>query len=187
MADTINNMTIRIFYVLVAIFICLLSFCYDSSADTQVYFSPNGGCQDAIITELSKAQKTVDIAMYYLTSREIAQELVKAKDRGVKVRIVLDQSQETQTYSKSRYLIKRGFEVKYHVGSGIMHNKFAIFDGKVLITGSFNWTPTANEKNEENLLIMADNDLIKKYQDRFEYLWEHSRKGELREGQEVEE
>ena len=121
--------------------------------------------------------------MYYLTSREIAQELVKAKDRNVNVRIVLDQSQETQNYSKSRYLIKRDFEVKYHTGPGLMHNKFAIIDGKVLITGSFNWTPTADQKNEENLLIMTDKDLIKKYQERFEYLWGRSRKGELREGQ----
>ena len=118
-----------------------LSIISPAFADTQVYFSPNGGCQNAIIVEIGKAQKTIDIAMYYLTSREIAQELVKAKERNIKVRIVLDQSQETQTYSKSRYLIKRGFEVKYHVGAGIMHNKFAVIDGKVLITGSFNWTP----------------------------------------------
>ena len=146
-------------------------------ADTKVYFSPNGGCQDAIVSQISKAQRTIDIAMYYLTSREIAQELVKAKERKVTVRIVLDQGQETQNYSKSRYLIKRGFEVKYHIGSGIMHNKFALIDGKVLLTGSFNWTPTANEKNEENLLIITDKDLIKKYEERFEYLWKSSRKG----------
>lgn len=156
-------------------------------ADTQVYFSPNGGCQDAVITEISKAQKTIDIAMYYLTSREIAQELVKAKDRKVSIRIVLDQSQETQAYSKSRYLIKNGIEVRYCVCSGLMHNKFAVIDGKVLITGSFNWTATADQQNEENLLVMTDKELIKKYADRFEYLWQKSRKGELKEGQKVEE
>jgi phosphatidylserine/phosphatidylglycerophosphate/cardiolipin synthase-like enzyme len=166
------------------IFLCA-SFCYGN--ETSVLFSPNGGCQDAIIKEIAKAQKTIDIAMYYLTSREIAQELVRAKDRNVKVRIVLDQSQENQAYSKSRYLIKRGLEIKYYVGSGLMHNKFAIIDGNVLITGSFNWTATANEKNEENLLIMTDKDLIKKYQERFEYLWEKSRRGELKEGQDNEE
>ena len=121
--------------------------------------------------------------MYYLTSREIAQELVKAKDRNVKIRIVLDKSQETQKFSKSRYLIKRGFDVKYHTGSGIMHNKFAIIDNRTLITGSFNWTPTADQKNEENLLIMTDEALIKKYQKRFEYLWERGREGEIKEGQ----
>jgi len=172
---------------LILFIFCFLSLSTFVFADTLVYFSPNGGCQDAIITEISKAQKTIDIAMYYLTSREIAEELVKAKDRNVRIRIVLDPSQETQTYSKSRYLIKRGFEVKYYTGSGLMHNKFAIVDTKVLITGSFNWTPTANEKNEENLLIMTDSELIKKYEDRFGYLWERSRKGELLQGQEEQE
>ncbi len=156
-------------------------------ADTKVYFSPNGGCQDAVISEIHTAQNTVDIAMYFLTSREIAQELVKAKERKVTVRIVLDQGQETQNYSKSRYLIKRGFEVKYHIGPGIMHNKFALIDGKVLLTGSFNWTPTANEKNEENLLIITDKDLIKKYEERFEYLWKSSRKGSVSQDQTNEE
>ena len=170
-----------------AIAVCLLFGISNIYADTQVYFSPNGGCQDTIISEIGKASKTIDIAMYYLTSREIAQELVKAKDRNVKVRVVLDQSQETQAYSKSRYLIKRGFEVKYYAGSGLMHNKFAIIDSKVLITGSFNWTPTADQKNEENLLIMTDKELIKKYEDSFKYLWERSRKGELKEGEAVEE
>jgi len=144
-------------------------------AETRVYFSPNGGCQDAIISEIGKAQKTIDIAMYTFTSRQIAQELVRAKGRGVKVRLVLDKGQKTQTYSKSRYLEKSGFEVRYHTGPGIMHNKIAVFDGKILITGSFNWTPTADQKNEENLLVITDEALIRKYEERFEYLWREAR------------
>ena len=174
---------LAIFTIAVTILLCG-NFCF---ADTQVYFSPNGGCQNAIIAEVGKAQKTINIAMYYLTSREVAQELVKAKDRGVKIRIVLDQSQETQGYSKSRYLIKRGFDVRYYVGPGLMHNKFTIIDNKVLITGSFNWTARAEAENEENLLVMIDKDLIMKYQTRFDYLLEKSRNGELKEGQDNEE
>lgn len=158
------------------------------SAETSVYFSPNGGCQQAIIQEISKAQKTIDIAMYYLTSREIAQELIKAKERGVAIRVFLDQSQEHASYSKSRYLMKKGIEVRFYVGSGLMHNKFAIIDKKVLITGSFNWTATADKENQENLLIMTDKDLIRKYAERFELLWENGRKSEinLQEGGEEE-
>ena len=125
--------------------------------------------------------------MYYLTSREIAQELVKAKERGVVIRIFLDQSQENSKYSKSRYLMKRGVEVRYYVGSGLMHNKFAVIDGNVLITGSFNWTPTADRENQENLLIMTDKDLIKQYSGRFEFLWKSGRRGELKEGEGGEE
>ena len=145
-------------------------------ADTRVYFSPTDGCQDVIISEISKASETIDVAMYYFTAREIAQELVKAKERNVMVRVLLDPSQETQTYSKSRYLINKGFDVRYYVGSGLMHNKFAIIDSAVLITGSYNWTAAANHRNEENVLLITDIELIKKHQERFEYLWEKSRK-----------
>ena len=144
-------------------------------AETRVYFSPKGGCENIIIKELAKAQNTIEIAMYSFTSRPIAQELDKLRAKNVKIRIVLDKDQETQKYSKSRYFIQRGYEVKYDSGSGLMHNKFAIIDHKLLITGSFNWTAGAEHKNEENLLILDDPALIQKYSDRFEYLWQKGR------------
>jgi len=141
----------------------------------QVYFSPNGGCQHAVVDEIKKASESIDIAMYYLSSREIAQALVKALERNVRVRIVLDQGQEIESASKSGYFIKHGFEIRYHLGFGLMHNKFAIIDGRSLITGSFNWTLTAEERNEENLLIISDEETIRKYEERFNYLWNTSR------------
>ena len=113
--------------------------------------------------------------MYYLSSRDIAQALVQASENNVRVRIVLDQGQEIESASKSGYLIKHGIEVRYHLGFGLMHNKFAIIDGKSLITGSFNWTLTAEERNEENLLIITDEGTIEKYKERFDYLWNTSR------------
>ena len=144
--------------------------------DIKVYFSPNGGCQQAVISEIKKATQTIDIAMYYLSSRGIARALVqKVQENNVQVRIVLDQGQEIESASKSGYLIKHGFEVRYHLGFGLMHNKFAIIDGKSLITGSFNWTLTAEERNEENLLIITDGETIEKYKERFDYLWNTSR------------
>jgi len=143
--------------------------------EIKVYFSPNGGCQEAVISEIRKATHTIDIAMYYLSSGRIVQALVKAEDRNVRIRIVLDQGQEIEAASKSSYLIKHGLMVRYHLGFGLMHNKFAIIDGGSLITGSFNWTLTAEERNEENLLIITDQETIEKYEERFNYLWETSR------------
>ena len=143
--------------------------------EIRVYFSPNGACQQAVISEIRKGAQTIDIAMYYLSSRGIAQALVQASKNHVRVRIVLDQGQEIETSSKSGYLIKHGIDLRYHMGFGLMHNKFAIIDGKSLITGSFNWTLTAEERNEENLLIITDIQTIKKYEERFEYLWNTSR------------
>ncbi len=146
-------------------------------AETRIYFSPNGGVEEAIVKELDKAQNSIVIAMYSFTSRPIAQELDKLRAKNVKIRIVLDKDQETQKYSKSRYFIQRGYEVKYDTGTGLMHNKFAVIDSKILITGSFNWTAGAEHKNEENLLILDDPTVVKKYAERFEYLWQKGRKG----------
>jgi len=157
------------------LFILLMASSAALAEDIDVYFSPNGGCQQAVISAIKHANETIDIAMYYLSSREIAQALVQAHARQVRLRIVLDQGQEIESASKSSYLLKHGLDIKYHLGFGLMHNKFAIIDGKALITGSFNWTLTAQERNEENLLIIADKSTIEKYQERFEYLWNTSR------------
>ena len=158
---------------ILGVFLLIPSYC--AAQGIHVYFSPNGGCQQAVIAEIHKATQTIDIAMYYLRSRDIAQALVKAKEKNVKLRIVLDQSQEIEAASKSSYLIKHGFQVRYHLGFGLMHNKFAIIDGRSLITGSFNWTLTAEERNEENLLVIDDEPTIEQYKERFEYLWNTSR------------
>jgi phosphatidylserine/phosphatidylglycerophosphate/cardiolipin synthase-like enzyme len=166
---------------LFTIFICLffisafLAFFSVSAENIQVFFSPQGGCQASVISEIDKAQGTIDIAMYFFTSRQAAQSLLRAKERGVTIRVVLDKSQKEEFYSKARYLSNKGIPVRYYEGRGLMHNKFAIVDKKILITGSFNWTATAEKQNEENLLILTDNRVVEKYLGRFEYLWHRSR------------
>ncbi len=158
-------------------FLFLLGLTPLAHADTRAYFSPNGGCQDAVITEITKAQKSIDIAMYSITSREIAQAILKAKERNVKVRIVLDRSQIQEHFSKSRYLINKGIDVKFHLGPGLMHDKFAVIDDQVLLTGSFNWTVSADKKNAENLLVITDKELARKYTKEFKHLWNQSGQG----------
>lgn len=140
-------------------------------ADTKVYFSPNGGCQDAVVSEISKAQKTIDIAMYELTNRQISQELIKAKEKRVGIRVFLDQDEGNGRYSKARYLTDNGIDVRFYAGPGLMHNKFAVIDNRVLVTGSFNWTAAAERENQENLLTITDENAVKKYAQRFEMLW----------------
>ncbi|MDE2028892.1 MAG: phospholipase D family protein [Candidatus Omnitrophica bacterium] len=137
----------------------------------KAFFSPEGGCLKTVLDGINKSQKSIDVAMFYFTSKAIAQALVAAKGREVKIRIILDKNQEQETFSKSRYLIKKGIEVRYYQGEGLMHNKFAVIDGRLLITGSFNWTPTADWQNEENMIVIVNNEVVKKYQQRFAVLW----------------
>jgi phosphatidylserine/phosphatidylglycerophosphate/cardiolipin synthase-like enzyme len=154
------------------------------SLSVKVFFSPNGGAHDAILKELKEAKSTIDVAMYILTDRELSKALIMAKDRGVNVRILLDsKSAEEIGYSKHHFLSEKQVAVKLdntHKSygdkhEGIMHNKFAIIDNKVLITGSYNWTHSAEELNDENLLIIKESKtLIRKFCEEFTKLWNRS-------------
>jgi phosphatidylserine/phosphatidylglycerophosphate/cardiolipin synthase-like enzyme len=146
---------------------------------TQVFFSPQGGCQQVIIHEVAKAKKTIDIAMYNLTSEPIAQEIVRMRKRGVAVRIFLDKGQKTQKASQAGFLKSQGVTLRLHQGSGLMHHKFAVIDKTVLITGSFNWTENAEKDNAENLLILSDKKLAAEYTKEFENLWVQGREAQM--------
>jgi len=159
--------------------LCTSSLVY---ADSKACFSPNGGCQEAVVTQISKAQKSIDIARYSFTSREIAQALIEAKKRQVKVRVVLDNAQIKEQFSKSRYLIGKGINVKFRLGPGLMHNKFAVIDNHILLTGSFNWTASADKKNAENLLIITNKELAQRYAKQFKLLWSQSGEGVFKTG-----
>ena len=150
----------------------------------KVYFSPNGGCKAAVVNEIKGAEKYFYGAIYVFTDREIAQELINAKKRGVDVRIVMDGKSASEiSYSKHIFLKRNGVNVrllfkkkrKNQKYSGIMHDKFAIIDGKVVLTGSFNWTPTAEKSNDENLVIINDNDIARIYKKRFSKLYNSAR------------
>ena len=129
----------------------------------EVYFSPNGECTDAIIRELNKAQNTVLVQAYSFTSAPIAKALVDAHRRGVKIEVILDKSQRTQSYSSATFLYNSGIPVKIDAQHSIAHNKVMIIDGETVITGSFNFTKAAEEKNAENLLIIHDERLASLY------------------------
>ena len=165
----------------------MISFTSLAHAETKVYFSPNGGCQEAVIAEIKKAHESIDVAMYAFTSKDIAQALVEAKKRQVKVRVTLDNAQIKDHYSKSRYLISKELNVKFHMGPGLLHDKFAVIDDKEVLTGSFNWTVSANKKNMENLLVIEDKEIAKKYEKQFKHLWSQSGEGQAKETKEAKE
>jgi len=158
--------------------------CNSSLAEIKVFFSPKGGAAEEIVRQIDNAVSYIDIAMYSFTSGPIAEAIVRAKKRGVKIRILMDKEQSQGRYSKYEFFLNNGIAVIQDQHSGIMHNKIAVIDGKVLFTGSYNWTKSAEEKNEENLLEFIDDEerrgeieeeIIKIYQERLNYLWEHNR------------
>ncbi len=149
-------------------------------ADTKVYFSPNGGCEESVIAEINKARRTIDVAMFSFTSREIAHALVEAKARHVKIRITLNIAEIKDPYSRCKYLVSKGINIKFHMGPGLLHDKFAVIDDMVVMTGSYNWTVTAEKKNFENLLIIKDKEIARKYTKEFKQLMSKSGQGQIK-------
>jgi phosphatidylserine/phosphatidylglycerophosphate/cardiolipin synthase-like enzyme len=88
---------------------------------------------------------------------------VSAHERGVKVEILLDKSHLTSQYTSAPFVAKAGIPVKIDSAHDIAHNKIMIIDGETVITGSFNFTKSAEDKNAENLLIIWDKALAEKY------------------------
>ena len=140
-------------------------------AKTEVYFSLMDPVQQLILFEIEHAEVSIDVAMYTFTDFALARELVRAKERGVVVRIYLDRMQVYARYGQSRYFIQNEMDVRISSNSAIMHNKFAIIDGETLITGSYNWTLSASNRNDENILFMDCRYVVSEFQEEFDRLW----------------
>jgi len=100
----------------------------------QVYFSPDGGCTEAVVAELSKAKSTVYVQAYSFSSAPIAQALVDAHKRGVVVQVILDKSQRTERYSSADFVAHAGIPTFIDAQHAIAHNKIIIIDGAVVLT-----------------------------------------------------
>jgi phosphatidylserine/phosphatidylglycerophosphate/cardiolipin synthase-like enzyme len=145
-----------------------------STPEIEVYFSPNGGCTDAIVNALDQAKTSVLVQAYSFTSAPIAKAVVDAHKRGVQVKVILDKSQRTEKYSSADFLAHAGVPVSIDAKHKIAHNKVMIIDSETVITGSFNFTKSAEEGNAENLLIIRSTDLAVKYTNNWKKHAEHS-------------
>ena len=151
------------------------------SPPMEVYFSPKGGCTEAVVRELAAARSTVLVQAYSFTSAPIAKALIEAHKRGVKVQIVLDKSQRTEKYSPADFLVNMGIPTSIDAKHAIAHNKIIIVDGQTVITGSFNFTKNAEENNAENLLVIRSPELAARYTANWEIHAAHSEPYEARE------
>jgi phosphatidylserine/phosphatidylglycerophosphate/cardiolipin synthase-like enzyme len=129
-----------------------------------VCFTPGQDCTKLIINTLDDAKKSVLIQAYYLTSPAISAEIVALHDRGIDVKIILDKSQINQGhYSSAKFFANHNIPVWIDNTVRIAHNKVMIIDHKTVITGSFNFTKSAQYHNAENLLVIDDENIAKLY------------------------
>ena len=145
-------------------------------AKTEVLFSPRGSIKDAIIQNITSSRGTIDVTAFTFTSGDIAEALYQAKERGVEVRVIIDQTQDAKSYPVLRFLKEEGLDLQFLKGNvgGSMNNAFAIFDDKLLVTGSYTWTEYAEKFNYENAIFIDESDVVEKYKNEFEALYNKS-------------
>ena len=143
----------------------------NDDAKEKVYFSTTDNLKKIVLAEINRAEENINVAMYYFTSSPLAKGLITAKKRNVEIKVLLDEGQKYNKYSRWDLLVEKGIKVKFYRSKGLMHNKFCIVDGKTTLTGSCNWTHGATTKNEENLTVTDSESIAKKFNDEFQKLW----------------
>ena len=139
----------------------------------ECYFFPNPSNEQRVVNMFRTCKKTLDLAIFTFTRDSIAQAILEAHQRGVKIRCIGDDGNSKVKGSDVRLLASIGIPCKtdnnlrFH-----MHNKMAIIDNSVVITGSFNWTSQAVNKNQDNILFIEDKNIASQYTDYYNKIWE---------------
>lgn len=143
----------------------------------EIAFSPNKKAILIILNAIKSAKKSIDVAAYSFTNKEIALSLIDSLKKGIKIRVLADSKSNTKKnkYSAITYLANKGINVKLNNKYSIMHNKFMIIDKLSVQTGSFNYTINATHRNAENVIYIKNKkNITTKYIKEFDKLWMES-------------
>ncbi|WP_243366490.1 phospholipase D family protein [Fundidesulfovibrio soli] len=140
----------------------------------QVFFSPKGGCTEAIEALLDQAAVSVYVQAFGFTAPRIREALIRAQKRGVQVLALVDKSNRENPRSIAPALREAGVEVLVDDQHAIAHNKLMLVDGRTVLTGSFNFTASAEKDFAENVLILHSPELAAIYLENFRAHLEHS-------------
>jgi len=140
----------------------------------EVCFSPGGGCKSILLHWLGRANNTIHIMITSFTLDDVGDALIYARRRGVDVKVVFEK-EELSEYSEYGKLKDAGVQVRVDTNPALMHNKVAIIDGLITITGSYNWSRSAEEKNNENMVILKSVEVASTYEGEFNKIWSASR------------
>jgi phosphatidylserine/phosphatidylglycerophosphate/cardiolipin synthase-like enzyme len=146
-----------------------------SEDNLTVYFSPNGGCTEAIVREIGKASKCVYVLAAQFTYAPIAKALVAAHTRGVDVQVVIDQDKNEGEKSEADRLVEGHVPTFTDAQHHTAHNKVILIDHRLIFTGSFNLTRESETENAENLLLIdGKSKLLAAYEANFKEHLSHS-------------
>ncbi|XP_007891720.1 mitochondrial cardiolipin hydrolase [Callorhinchus milii] len=120
---------------------------------------------------LLTAQRTLDVCVFTISSRELAHAVLVLHRRGVRVRVITDSGHMALAASQVGNFRRAGIEVRHDQDTNYMHHKFAIVDGSILLNGSLNWSSQAIYGNKENVIVVKLPDIVNPFVEEFESLW----------------
>ena len=138
------------------------------SNNIEIFFTPGPDCENNIIKRINESDK-IDIAVYSITNPKITNAIIGAYKNGASIRIITDKIQAKGKNSLVADLKKVGIPVLTNKKHKIEHNKFAVFNDDMVVSGSYNWTTNATMYNSENCVFFEQAN--KEYTQRFQYLW----------------
>ncbi len=135
-----------------------------------------GSIPEKLITFIDGAQQSIDIAAFEFNLTPVAEALIAAHERGVKIRWVTDdehgiEADEEDDHGQFAMLEDAGIAIKDDQRSALMHNKFWIFDGQIVWTGSTNITQNGNFRNNNNVIVLQSTRIAAIYQREFDEMW----------------
>jgi len=139
---------------------------------SQVYFSPGDDCPQIIINQVERASQSIDICVFTITDNRIADAIRDAFVRGIAVRIISDNDKSLDPGSDIERFKGLGIPVRIDQTDHHMHHKYAVFDQKTTLTGSYNWTRSADKHNDENFVITTESTINRAYLGHFDRLWD---------------
>jgi cardiolipin hydrolase len=144
----------------------------ESPATADTYFAPADDCPAKIRSLLATARNSVDICVFTITDDRVSDAIIDAHRRRLAVRVISDDDKSGDRGSDIGRLKSAGVEVRIDRSDDHMHHKFAIFDHRLLLNGSYNWTRSAANRNQENFLVTGESRFVEDFARQFDRLWE---------------
>ncbi|XP_041642190.1 mitochondrial cardiolipin hydrolase [Cheilinus undulatus] len=124
-----------------------------------------------LLRHILSASSSLDLCVFAFSNMDLGRAILVLHSKGVTIRVLTDKDYAAINGSQIGVLRKAGICVRCDVGSVYMHHKFAVVDGRLLITGSLNWTLQAVQGNMENIIITDEPDLLHPFIKEFNRLW----------------
>ena len=142
-----------------------------------VSFSRTEDTSSLIRRWIDRANESIRVMVMLITQDELADSLIDAHRRGVDVDVIIDDDWLYKTGSDYERLLEAGVDIRGDNRPGLMHHKVVVIDGCIVITGSYNWSRSAEESNDENIIILRSSLIAEEYLEEFNRIWAETTPG----------